>query len=822
MAYEYNMDPMGSYTGYDSGEDTGETEQERQKRLREEAAKKATPVTQTIKTNPVTGEQQVTITGTARDLSAANPRTPTVAVAGPVNPADAVYQRQIQAESGGQHIDPRTGQMLTSPKGAQGIAQIMPATAANPGYGIKPATPQEVATPEGNMAFGNRYKEGMLKLFGGDQQKATAAYNAGPGAIQKAEQQAQTNGGSWTDYIPKETMGYLGKVFGNMIPSAQAGTLPAGQAQKPATITPVAPDQNPSTEIDSTGNVVSKPTTDVVPQAQAGAAPAPAGPVSPYALTATGGAPGLRMPDAMQQQQQQQQVQRQDQMNQFQQATASPDAMIEYMNRKDVPDDLKTAMKINHFEALSAEKRQKDIEDKVKKTIAEKPQDIPRLLNDKTEDGSIAKAFLYSLIGFKSGADAEVAKMNLPGKWAPAEDADGKTGMVQYSTSGKPLRGVNSDNTQMTPEQLSAFASGGLQKGVHVTKTENYIDPATGQIVTHSMLSNNKEKFTMGGKPLSAEFDRSKLVPEKQFTAAEDRRVDGAIKKLRDNIPSPTEQQTLQALIGARVPNRRIEQEMGYAPGTLGQGGGRQGAGEPAFNQPGTAATAAPATTTAAPAAASMQPVSQGLGPKPAMPGLRAELPGESKDHYNSYKKQVEKDYESELDTWKKKQDRMEKKAENLPAIQSQAEDSIATVQDLLTHPGFENAIGVTWNPAAMMNLPGTDARDFRAKYKQLQGEQFLSAYNQLRGGGAISDTEGKAAKEAIAAMQDPYISEAEFKRNAQIYIDTVKRGVNRQRVEVGLDPAYPDVPVSRTAGAPTGGVTTGTTSSGNKFKRVQ
>ena len=53
-----------------------------QKRLQldqqEQVAQEATPVTQTIKTNPVTGEQEMTVKGNVRDLSAANPLTPTV------------------------------------------------------------------------------------------------------------------------------------------------------------------------------------------------------------------------------------------------------------------------------------------------------------------------------------------------------------------------------------------------------------------------------------------------------------------------------------------------------------------------------------------------------------------------------------------------------------------------------------------------------------------------------------------------------------------------------------------------------------------------
>jgi hypothetical protein len=69
----------------------GETEEERRRRLereaRDRAAAEAVPVTQTVKTNPVTGEQEMTIKGSPQDLSAANPLTPTVT--GPVAPAQA-------------------------------------------------------------------------------------------------------------------------------------------------------------------------------------------------------------------------------------------------------------------------------------------------------------------------------------------------------------------------------------------------------------------------------------------------------------------------------------------------------------------------------------------------------------------------------------------------------------------------------------------------------------------------------------------------------------------------------------------------------------
>ena len=66
---------------------TGESEDERRRREEEERLRieRETPVKQTIETDPVTGAQKVKIEGSAYNLSAANPLTPTV-TGGPVQP----------------------------------------------------------------------------------------------------------------------------------------------------------------------------------------------------------------------------------------------------------------------------------------------------------------------------------------------------------------------------------------------------------------------------------------------------------------------------------------------------------------------------------------------------------------------------------------------------------------------------------------------------------------------------------------------------------------------------------------------------------------
>ena len=66
----------------------------------------------------------------------------------------------------------------TSPKGAHGLAQLMPGTARQLGV--------DQRDPAANLEGGARYLRQQIDRFGGDLEKALAAYNAGPGRVQKA------------------------------------------------------------------------------------------------------------------------------------------------------------------------------------------------------------------------------------------------------------------------------------------------------------------------------------------------------------------------------------------------------------------------------------------------------------------------------------------------------------------------------------------------------------------------------------------------------------------------------------------------------------
>jgi hypothetical protein len=105
--------------------------------------------------------------------------------ASPEQLAAQILPHLIQQESGG---NPNA----ISPKGAQGLTQVMPATARDPGFGV---APMQGNSPQENVRFGRDYLTAMLKRYPGRPDLALAAYNAGPGVADRfASPTAQAGG----------------------------------------------------------------------------------------------------------------------------------------------------------------------------------------------------------------------------------------------------------------------------------------------------------------------------------------------------------------------------------------------------------------------------------------------------------------------------------------------------------------------------------------------------------------------------------------------------------------------------------------------------
>lgn len=132
---------------------------------------------------------------------------------------DRLVNITMASESGGRRFG-ADGQLLTSPKGAKGEMQVMDATNGDPGYGVKPAQDD---SPEERARVGRDYLAAMVREHDGDLAKAWAAYNAGPGAVQKAVREADAMvkmsqrdpslpaPNSWLELMPQETRDYVEK-----------------------------------------------------------------------------------------------------------------------------------------------------------------------------------------------------------------------------------------------------------------------------------------------------------------------------------------------------------------------------------------------------------------------------------------------------------------------------------------------------------------------------------------------------------------------------------------------------------------------------------
>ena len=106
--------------------------------------------------------------------------------------------------------------------GAVGLTQLMPSTAAGLGVG-DPTDPAQA------IEGGARYLRQQLDRFGGDPAKALAAYNAGPGAVQRF--------GGVPPYA--ETQAYVQRVLGYAREYGATGAAPAQQTLSPTLTNPI-------------------------------------------------------------------------------------------------------------------------------------------------------------------------------------------------------------------------------------------------------------------------------------------------------------------------------------------------------------------------------------------------------------------------------------------------------------------------------------------------------------------------------------------------------------------------------------------------------
>ena len=142
-----------------------------------------------------------------------------------------IYEDRIRAEALRQGIDPDLAVRMfvtesggkkdaVSPKGAAGLGQLMIPAAKEMGL-----TPAERFDPDKNIPASIGYLKKQLVKYDGDTEKALAAYNWGPGSLDKhlAKNQGKLN----KTGLPKETADYLTKIL--PVGTAVAGEIPGAK-----------------------------------------------------------------------------------------------------------------------------------------------------------------------------------------------------------------------------------------------------------------------------------------------------------------------------------------------------------------------------------------------------------------------------------------------------------------------------------------------------------------------------------------------------------------------------------------------------------------
>jgi hypothetical protein len=111
--------------------------------------------------------------------------------------------------------------------------------------------------------------------------------------------------------------------------------------------------------------------------------------------------------------------------------------------------------------------------------------------------------------------------------------------------------------------------------------------------------------------------------------------------------------------------------------------------------------------------------------------------------------------------------------------------ETASYMDDLLektkTHPGRQYATGKS---SILPKVPGTAPADFQVLLDQIGGQQFLQAFETLKGGGQITEVEGRKATEAMARM-NPRQSEEAFLQGVNEFQSIVRSAKERATAKI-------------------------------------
>lgn len=810
------------------------------RREEDEVVGNTRPVTQTIKTDPTTGEQTMTIKGSPYDLSAANPLTPTVAQ--PVAPTTAgaflggyedMAQPQMAQPQMAQMAQPQMGQepqMAPQPQMGMEPQMAQPAQPA-PGYdpesiaqvlqqaGLNYAPPQPVA------AVAQAPTSDMNPPAVTAAPVAAPVAPVAPAAMSGAAltRQAESGGDYNVGYNRAGTTDAFGayQILSSTYKEIQkADPFFAGRDQR--TLTPE--EQDRANQVLRDMNTQGLRSQGVEPSesniqlahflgAKGAADYLNSGYISPAAEAANGGPeksreiaekflamgrgptvagvgremgmgePGYGGGDAT------------PQARQFQSVQNDKQGLITMLADKTLDAATRQVAETQLGDLYRNDKAMAAAEKAANAALTGKNGGLAldRLIKKEGDEGSYIKAYIYARLGLTELAREEQQKLGAGDKWT-STTIDGKSAYIKFNAQGLPVAGVGQDGDLSRDDLLKAAAIKNLDivGGTYVNDRTGEI----GRVLTDKKTGESYVQTDAGRKPMTG------FRPQSSTGTLGDMRT-RMLQELNLKLQGKTAEEQMailrpynQALVGAGQPaidpsevNIRAPQIGGgtVTPQAAPAARPAAPAPAPAMAPPGAVAPTAMPAPAAAPGAAPsgavtpVAPVAPTTTPaaRPTMAQIQAEAEGGKKEAV------VIGEDVGRLKTTIKK-------------AETNADYLLTKVDELVGHPGFETSVGAQGASYlfGMLDKPlppqlgGGDARDWIARFKEVQGQQFLQAIETMRGTGSISEAEGKAAQQAIARMSQSQ-TEKEFRVAAKDFQNIIRRGVDAHRVKIGKEPKY-------------------------------
>jgi hypothetical protein len=151
---------------------------------------------------------------------------------------------------------------------------------------------------------------------------------------------------------------------------------------------------------------------------------------------------------------------------------------------------------------------------------------------------------------------------------------------------------------------------------------------------------------------------------------------------------------------------------------------------------------------------------------------------------------QLKSVHAADVKAWEDRHKLYTKQVDSIADARTSAEQTLADINQLLTHPGLSGNVG---KMGLIPNMPGSESSNAQALIDKVKGGTFLSAVQKMKGSGSVSNIEGDKAQAAIAALSQKQ-SEAEFRKNLIEYANTIKRTMNTASGKIGEAPDYPEV----------------------------